>query len=44
MPSWDEDDEFAAYGLGPEEIAALRAWALAWVTDLSGRLHDDPVD
>lgn len=38
---WLEDDEFAAYGLSPEQIQQLRTWAITWVTDLNARLHLD---
>lgn len=41
---WYEDEEFAAYGLPPEEIQELRTWALDWATDLSTRLHSDQED
>ncbi|MEU0949380.1 hypothetical protein ABZ379_42950 [Streptomyces canus] len=44
---WVSDEEFAACGLGPEEIAALRLWALEWESDLGLRLaedYDDPED
>lgn len=38
---WYEDGEFAAYGMGAAETAALRAWAQEWADDLSLRLHRD---
>jgi hypothetical protein len=38
---WVSDEEFAAYGLGPEEIAELRQWALDWESDLGLRLAED---
>ncbi|MFD5552372.1 nucleotidyl transferase AbiEii/AbiGii toxin family protein [Streptomyces sp. NPDC127068] len=38
---WYEDEEFTAYGLTPDRTAALRAWALAWATDLAARLHQE---
>ncbi|GAA3973678.1 hypothetical protein GCM10022232_00990 [Streptomyces plumbiresistens] len=44
---WVSDEEFAAYGLGPEEITELRQWALDWESDLGLRLaedYDDPED
>jgi hypothetical protein len=44
---WVSDEEFAAHGLGPEEIAELRRWALDWESDLGLRLaeeYDDPAD
>jgi hypothetical protein len=44
---WVSDEEFAAYGLGPEDIAELRRWALGWESDLGLRLtedYDDPED
>jgi hypothetical protein len=44
---WVSDEEFAAYGLGPEEIADLRQWVLYWESDLGLRLaedYDDPDD
>ncbi|MGW7071844.1 nucleotidyl transferase AbiEii/AbiGii toxin family protein [Streptomyces sp. NPDC054855] len=37
---WDEED-FSDYGLSPEQIAALRAWALVWISDLDTRLFAD---
>ncbi|WP_326721142.1 MULTISPECIES: nucleotidyl transferase AbiEii/AbiGii toxin family protein [unclassified Streptomyces] len=44
---WVSDEEFAAYGLGSEEIAELRHWAQDWESDLGLRLaeeYDDPDD
>ncbi|GGU51469.1 hypothetical protein GCM10010289_84800 [Streptomyces violascens] len=38
---WLADEEFAAYGLGPDQIQALRTWAVAWVTNLDTRLHSE---
>ncbi|MGW6605643.1 nucleotidyl transferase AbiEii/AbiGii toxin family protein [Streptomyces sp. NPDC055036] len=38
---WWDDQDFADYGLDPEQIADLRAWALAWATDLDIRLHQN---
>lgn len=38
---WVSDEEFAAYGLGPDEIAELRQWALEWESDLGLRLAED---
>nr|WP_203731650.1 nucleotidyl transferase AbiEii/AbiGii toxin family protein [Streptomyces sp. SID12501] len=35
---WFDDDEFAAYGLTPDETEALRIWAQLWVSDLDQRL------
>ncbi|MGW7102495.1 nucleotidyl transferase AbiEii/AbiGii toxin family protein [Streptomyces sp. NPDC054838] len=37
---WADDAEFAAYGLTEAETAELRTWALHWVSDLDGRLHE----
>ncbi|MFG2729744.1 hypothetical protein [Streptomyces canus] len=42
---WVSDEEFAAYGLSPEDIAELRRWALDWESDLGLRIledYDDP--
>ncbi|MGA4846544.1 nucleotidyl transferase AbiEii/AbiGii toxin family protein [Streptomyces sp. G5(2025)] len=41
---WWDDDDFAAYGLDPGQVAALRTWALSWAGDLATRLHaeEDP--
>lgn len=44
---WVSDEEFAAYGLGPEDIAELRRWALEWESDLGLRIledYDEPED
>lgn len=41
---WLVDEEFAAYGLSPDQIQALRTWAVAWVTDLDARLHAEDLD
>ncbi|UXY33030.1 hypothetical protein [Streptomyces sp. HUAS TT20] len=41
---WIDDDEFAVYGLTPEETAALRIWAQHWVNDLDQRLDDTGAD
>ncbi|WP_405472656.1 hypothetical protein [Streptomyces canus] len=44
---WVGDEEFAAYGLSPEDIAELRRWALEWESDLGLRIledYDDPED
>ncbi|MFG2097298.1 nucleotidyl transferase AbiEii/AbiGii toxin family protein [Streptomyces sp. NPDC048612] len=43
---WWDDQDFADYGLSPEQIEDLRAWALAWAGDLDTRLYagDDPDD
>jgi len=38
---WVSDEEFAAYGLGPDEITELRQWALEWESDLGLRLAED---
>jgi hypothetical protein len=38
---WVGDDEFAAYGLPPEDIAELRRWALEWEADLGLRILED---
>ncbi|MCZ1008258.1 nucleotidyl transferase AbiEii/AbiGii toxin family protein [Streptomyces lydicus] len=38
---WYEDEEFSAYDLDADQIADLRTWALAWVTDLNTRLHTE---
>ncbi|MGW1206511.1 nucleotidyl transferase AbiEii/AbiGii toxin family protein [Streptomyces cyaneofuscatus] len=35
---WIDDAEFAAYGLGEQEIAALRLWAQEWSHDIAERL------
>ncbi|MFI6764145.1 hypothetical protein [Streptomyces sp. NPDC050355] len=43
---WWDDQDFADYGLSPEQVADLRAWALAWAGDLDARLYagEDPDD
>ncbi|WP_406126371.1 hypothetical protein OHQ89_31340 [Streptomyces canus] len=44
---WVGDEEFAAYGLSPEDIAELRRWALEWESDLGLRIledYDEPED
>lgn len=41
---WVSDEEFASYGLGPEEIVELRRWALEWESDLGLRLAEDYED
>lgn len=38
---WVSDEEFAAHGLGPEDIAELRRWALAWESDLGLRILEE---
>ncbi|WP_234358407.1 hypothetical protein [Streptomyces sp. NRRL B-24085] len=38
---WVGDEEFAALGLGPGEIAELRRWALDWESDLGLRILED---
>ncbi|MET7692440.1 hypothetical protein ABZT06_31420 [Streptomyces sp. NPDC005483] len=38
---WVGDEEFAAHGLAPEEIAELRRWALEWESDLGLRILED---
>lgn len=38
---WYEDEDYAAYGLNPRQIDELKAWALAWATDLGERIHDE---
>ncbi|MFJ6387681.1 hypothetical protein ACIQJT_08780 [Streptomyces sp. NPDC091972] len=38
---WVGDEEFAALGLGPDEIAELRLWALDWESDLGLRILED---
>ncbi|MEW1700917.1 nucleotidyl transferase AbiEii/AbiGii toxin family protein [Streptomyces sp. NPDC091278] len=38
---WWDDQDYADYGLAPEAIDELRAWALAWATDLDTRLMAD---
>ncbi|MFF9607780.1 nucleotidyl transferase AbiEii/AbiGii toxin family protein [Streptomyces sp. NPDC014684] len=43
---WWDDQDYADYGLQPDEIDALRTWALGWATDIAGRLQseEDPDD
>ncbi|MFJ8055177.1 hypothetical protein [Streptomyces sp. NPDC096142] len=41
---WVSDEEFAAHGLDPDEIAELRRWALEWESDLGLRLAEEYVD
>jgi hypothetical protein len=41
---WFEDDAFAAYGLGDQEIAAIRAWARTWSDDIRSRLSEQAVE
>ncbi|MEV6757664.1 nucleotidyl transferase AbiEii/AbiGii toxin family protein [Streptomyces sp. NPDC051214] len=38
---WWDDEDFSGYGLGPEQIADLRTWALVWISDLDTRLFSD---
>ncbi|MFF1721064.1 hypothetical protein [Streptomyces sviceus] len=38
---WVSDDEFAAYGLSPQEITDLRQWALDWEADLGLRILEE---
>lgn len=38
---WVSDEEFAAYGLGPDDIAELRQWALDWESDLGLRILEE---
>ncbi|AZK96198.1 MULTISPECIES: nucleotidyl transferase AbiEii/AbiGii toxin family protein [Streptomyces] len=40
---WWDDQDFAAYGLDPEQTADLRVWALAWADDLATRLQAEDV-
>ncbi|MEV0446048.1 hypothetical protein AB0I84_36835 [Streptomyces spectabilis] len=35
---WWDDEDFTDYGLHPQHVAALRAWALSWANDLDTRL------
>ncbi|MET7453967.1 nucleotidyl transferase AbiEii/AbiGii toxin family protein [Streptomyces sp. NPDC005574] len=41
---WWDDQDYADYGLRPEQIDALRTWALQWATDIAARLQaaEDP--
>ncbi|MFC9283028.1 nucleotidyl transferase AbiEii/AbiGii toxin family protein [Streptomyces collinus] len=43
---WWDDQDYADYGLQPDQIDALRAWALGWATDIAARLQveEDPDD
>ncbi|MFE2543483.1 nucleotidyl transferase AbiEii/AbiGii toxin family protein [Actinacidiphila glaucinigra] len=43
---WWDDQDYADYGLQPEQIEALRTWALQWATDIGTRLQseEDPHD
>lgn len=43
---WWDDQDYADYGLQPDQIDALRTWALQWATDISTRLQAeaDPDD
>ncbi|MFE9883199.1 nucleotidyl transferase AbiEii/AbiGii toxin family protein [Streptomyces sp. NPDC005784] len=36
---WWDDKDFTDYGLNPSQLADLRAWALAWATELDARLY-----
>ncbi|MFD3442354.1 nucleotidyl transferase AbiEii/AbiGii toxin family protein [Streptomyces sp. NPDC058685] len=38
---WWDDPDYTAYGLTPEQLTALRTWALAWTAELDARLHAD---
>ncbi|MFF3967809.1 hypothetical protein ACFYZI_40425 [Streptomyces griseorubiginosus] len=38
---WVSDEEFAACGLGPDNIAELRQWALDWESDLGLRILEE---
>ncbi|NEB04809.1 hypothetical protein [Streptomyces sp. SID13726] len=38
---WVGDEEFAAHGLAPEDIAGLRRWALDWESDLGLRILEE---
>lgn len=38
---WVGDEEFAACGLGPEDISELRRWALDWEADLGLRMLEE---
>jgi hypothetical protein len=35
---WYEDEAFSAYGVSDEDVAALRAWAIAWADNIASRL------
>ncbi|MFF5029800.1 nucleotidyl transferase AbiEii/AbiGii toxin family protein [Streptomyces collinus] len=43
---WWDDQDYADYGFQPDQIDALRAWALGWATDIAARLQveEDPDD
>lgn len=43
---WWDDQDYADYGLQPDQIDALRTWALRWAADIGTRLHGeaDPDD
>ncbi|MGW6523682.1 MULTISPECIES: nucleotidyl transferase AbiEii/AbiGii toxin family protein [unclassified Streptomyces] len=43
---WWDDQDYSDYGLRPDQIDALRAWALEWATDIGARLQteEDPDD
>lgn len=43
---WWDDQDYADYGLQPDQIDALRAWALEWATEIGARLQseEDPED
>ncbi|MFJ9417855.1 hypothetical protein ACIRPT_27410, partial [Streptomyces sp. NPDC101227] len=36
---WWDDQDFGDYGLSPEQVEDLRAWALAWAGHLDTRLY-----
>lgn len=38
---WISDEEFAALGLAPQDIAELRRWALDWEADLGLRILEE---
>ncbi|MEU2718823.1 nucleotidyl transferase AbiEii/AbiGii toxin family protein [Streptomyces sp. NPDC007205] len=38
---WWDDQDYADYGLQPDQIDALRTWALEWATDIGARLESD---
>ncbi|MCW7947407.1 hypothetical protein AAW14_37135 [Streptomyces hygroscopicus] len=43
---WWDDQDYGDYGLQPDQIDALRTWALEWATDIGARLQveQDPND
>ncbi|MGW0086193.1 nucleotidyl transferase AbiEii/AbiGii toxin family protein [Streptomyces sp. NPDC003393] len=43
---WWDDQDYADYGLQPDQIDGLRTWALEWATDIGTRLQveEDPDD